>query len=70
MASLFGAPKPLPPRVLPAPPPPPSPAAATAKEEKRKSQTRRGRGGTIATSFRGVLLPQDTLPSRKRLLGE
>jgi hypothetical protein len=41
-------------------------AKATAIENKR----RRGRGGTIATSFRGVLLPQDALPRRKRLLGE
>ena len=78
MASLFRSPRPLPPaRFFP---PTPLPAAvqttnsatakAAAKATAIENKRRRGRGGTIATSFRGVLLPQDALPRRKRLLGE
>ncbi len=78
MASLFRSPKPLPlTRFFPPAPLPISAqttdaaaAKAAAKATAVENKRRRGRGGTIATSFRGVLLPQDALPRRKRLLGE
>lgn len=73
MASLFGSPRPPAPRAQ-SPAPLPSVAqtadTATEKTKDRLNQKRRGRSGTIATSFRGVLLPQETLSRRKRLLGE
>ena len=72
MSSLFGSPKPIfrAPLVLPPPAPPPKEAAQAAKATSGQASRRRGRADTIATSFRGVLLPQDTFPRRKQLLGE
>ena len=73
MGSLFSAPKPV--RIdPPAPPPQPAaPAAASIEADARNEnrlRARRGLGGTITTSARGVLtaLP-DALP-RRSLLGE
>lgn len=54
-------------------------AAPSQKELDQKSsearakkilKRRRGRAGTITTSFRGVLSPNDLSPRRKTLLGE
>jgi hypothetical protein len=53
-------------------------AAAAAKTEQETRQRRveavekqrSGRGGTIATSARGLLVPIDWTPQRKSLLGE
>lgn len=69
MGGLFSVPKPPPPP--PSPPPLPDPAE---EEKKRRLATldrqRRGRGGTIATSARGLLGLADETPRRKSLLGE
>ncbi len=72
MSSLFGSPRPIPvwPRALPQPARPPKEVSQAAKATSSQGLRRRGRAGTIATSFRGVLLPQDAFPRRKQLLGE
>lgn len=72
MAGLFSSPKPIPmaPLVLPVPTPPPEKPSEAATSKDEQNRRRRGRVDTIATSFRGVLLPQDDFPRRKKLLGE
>lgn len=76
MAGLFSSPKPAP-FFLPAPAPTPTASVQTATPEEKQpnareilDRLRRGRRGTIATSFRGVLQSRDEFPSRKQLLGE
>ncbi len=68
MGGLFSAPSPPP----PPPPPPPADLEGEAARERKEQleRQRRGRLGTIATSFRGVLQPHATAGSRKSLLGE
>ncbi len=68
MGGFFSAPSP--------PPPMPVPEVPDREEEARKKRLedmdrrRRGRGGTIATSPRGLLSLKDDTFRRKSLLGE
>ncbi len=84
MGSLnpFKVPKPEP--ILVSPPNPEPPVGPVEKEPTQKEldqdssvtraqnilKRRRGRAGTIKTSFRGVLTPNNLSPRRKTLLGE
>ncbi len=66
MGGLFSAPSPAP------LPPPPSPPADPAEDERKRrleaiDRRRRGRAGTIATSERGVLAPEDGNGLKTRL---
>jgi len=68
MGGIFSAPSPPPP---PPPPPPPAPVADPAVARKELlARRRRGRAGTIETSFRGVLRPRQPAGRPKSLLGE
>lgn len=68
------------PAPAPAPPPvvavsrvpTPTPSEPSPEQAAEPAYTRRDRGlvGTVATSWRGVLLPGAAAPPRKRLLGE
>ena len=67
MGGIFSAPSPPP----PPPPPPPDPTEDPAVARKELiARRRRGRAGTIETSFRGVLQPRQPAGGRKSLLGE
>lgn len=78
MGGLFRAPKPVviapPPAAAPAPSVNPAQAAedvAAASRVEARERTRRGLGGTIATSARGLLgAAADFTATRKSLLGE
>ncbi len=70
MGGLFSTPKPPPPPALP------TINRPDPEEEERKRRLealmrrRRGRAGTILTSARGALIPNDLRIRRKSLLGE
>jgi len=73
MGGLFFSPKPP---VLPAPAAPVVKDDGADEEKARRERLdlmdrrRRGRGATIATSPRGLLVIEDWVPRRKSLLGE
>lgn len=74
-----------PPAPEPAPAPPPQPAAAPTADPSADGalpedpvaarvallqRRQRGRSGTIATAWTGIMTPRAALPQRKQLLGE